>query len=763
MEPATAQGNMLEPLELSSAEKRSWIRRIPPEVWIFLFYFLVTVFLTWPLIIRFGSSIYGVPSDNMGALYNFWWIRNFHLYGASYWSCPMIGFPFGARFFALPMEPVAFYFEWFLLLFLNEIVVYNFITITNFVLAGITMYYLVRYLTGNRQVAFFGGFALMISTYLAFNSMFFLNLAMVQWMPLFILMLLRYIKKPDWKSAMLLVLSGLLVAGTSVHYAVFMAVFTAAFLIGRLAAKRLSLWREARRQGSTERTSWNVNKKTMVLSLLVLLILIILVTPFYYLPLFQVNPPGKWPTTPTPGELRIEEYIEWNSARPIDYITPSIDNPTLGRITRELKLTRGSFTNALYIGWVLIILALIGVFSAMKRRGKKKEPVSGEQETTRENQSIITSASGADENHYITWGLLLTAVVAFVLSLQPYVHIGSTKIPLPSYLLMVIVPWFRWYMRLSILVIICLVILACFGLSGVLSKLKRSYKAILLVSLTLILTFEMLIVPPFRNVDMRKEPRVFKELAGFPEDTAIAFYPLRETGIFITSTLMYYQKWFQKPMLNGAPDNSDGEALRRTVYNPYSEATPGILRRFNINYVVFFREQMSMPKDKKGATKLPTGLELAQRIEEKGKFDNADIYRITAPRASFVPIYLGNITVPQLDEGVTTARLMANEGTIRILNFSGKDTRVSLELPISNNVIGREVIIKSGDETIWQRKMSANTETVSVMPDVAIPRKGKDLHIIARGPVLRLPDDEIVQFGTLIASIRLGDLKITKR
>src|SRR5450756_3176424 len=61
--------DMEEALSLQDAEKQSWIRRIPPEVWIFAFYFLVTVFLTWPIIIRFGSTIYGVPSDNLCLLY----------------------------------------------------------------------------------------------------------------------------------------------------------------------------------------------------------------------------------------------------------------------------------------------------------------------------------------------------------------------------------------------------------------------------------------------------------------------------------------------------------------------------------------------------------------------------------------------------------------------------------------------------------------------------------------------------------------------
>jgi hypothetical protein len=306
-------------------------------------------------------------------------------------------------------------------------------------------------------------------------------------------------------------------------------------------------------------------------------------------------------------------------------------------------------------------------------------------------------------------------------------------------------------------------ILACFGLLRILDKLRKSYKAVLLISLTIIITVEMLIVPPFRKVDLSEVPRVFTKLAALPKDSAIAFYPLREEGLFKTSNLMYYQKRFQKPMLNGAPDNSDGEALRRTVYNPYNDATPGILRRFNIDYLVYFKEQMPATGENQKAARLPPGLNLVQRFNEKGEFDNADVYRITATKASFVPLYLGDITVPQLDEGEITARLMFSEGIIRVLNFSGKDARVNLSLPILNKTIGHELFIKSKDEVIWQRQLAAEEASAVEIPDLTIPKDGLDLRLIVRGTPVKLPTDEIMMFGTLYATIRLGDLEITPR
>jgi hypothetical protein len=235
-----------------------------------------------------------------------------------------------------------------------------------------------------------------------------------------------------------------------------------------------------------------------------------------------------------------------------------------------------------------------------------------------------------------------------------------------------------------------------------------------------------------------------------------------ESGLFVTNTLMNFQRIFQKPMLNGALDNSDGEALRRTVFNPLNEATPRILRRFDIDYLVYFKEQLAAEIGEQKAPALPTGLELVQDFEEKGRFRNADVYKITAPAAELVPLYLGDITIPRMSGANDVLRLVIGEGIIRILNFSGKETRATLELPISNNTIEREVIIRTADKTLWESKMSASDKVVAEIPDLTIPKKGLDLRIIINGPAARLPDDEIPLFGAQAATVSLGELKIVQ-
>ncbi|MCG2795387.1 MAG: hypothetical protein L6427_05920 [Actinomycetia bacterium] len=720
------------------------LRRLPPELPIFGFFLLVTFFLTWPLIIRFTGSIYGIPSDNLGIIWQMWWTRNASSFGASASFCPLIGFPFGSPISLLGMEPLAELAERFLLLFANEIVVYNLLTLSGFFLSGVTMYYLVRYLTGDRRAAFFGGFAYMITGWHAYHALFFNRLAATQWMPLFILMLLKFIKKPGVKTAALLWLSAILVAGMSIHFGLFMVIFTAAFLAGRLAHKRISERLLRRRESIEGKAPWGLNRKTLLLSLAVVLALIVVLTPFAYAGLFSNQPRDKeWPTTPIAGELRTEDQCVQNSARPLDYLWPDPYNPFLGRITRELRpgMFRG-FDESLNIGWIVLALAVLGMVFMTRRAG---------------------GARTVDKNRHIAWGFLVAALVCFVFSLRPFINVGGVRIPLPSTLLSVFAPLFRWYLRLGIVVILCSIVLACLGLSSLLDRVKRSRRGILLAVLTAILAMESIIVPPFRTFDTNQSPLLFDKLASIEDGAAVAFYPLEETGTFPTSALLFYQRQSKAPMLNAAGSTTDGETLRRTVYNPYNQATPGILSRFDIDYLAYYR----INENYYGRTELwdfdpnriAPGLELEGAYRESGMFDETYLFRVTAPPAELVPLYMGDFTIPRLiDE--RTARFVLKEGVMRILNFTGTGVRAALRLPIRNLEHSRGVTIECEGMVLWKATLEGGEETTAVIDDLLIPPEGVDLELKVEGPVLILRETDSNLFGAKAASVMTGDLEI---
>ena len=738
----------------AAVKKHGWIRRLPPELPIFGFFLVVTFFLTWPLIIRFTTSIYGIPSDNLGIIWQMWWTRSASSFGASASFCPLIGFPFGTSVGLFGMEPLAALTERFLLLFASEIVVYNLLTLTGFFLSGVTMYYLVRYLTGDRRVAFFGGFAYMITGWHAYQALFYNRLAAIQWMPLYILLLLKFIKKPTVKSATLLCLSAILVAGMSIHFGLFMVIFTAAFLAGRLAHKRISERLLRRREGIEGKAPWGLNRKTLLLSLVVVLVLIVVLLPFAYHS-FISGEPGtgeqEWPTTPIPGELRTEDQYVSQSARPLDYVRPDPYNPFLGRVVKELDpgSFRG-FQESMNIGWIVLVLAALGMF-LMSRLGGGR-PGGG-------------NSSGDYDGRHIAWGFLTAGLVCFVLSLRPFINIGGVRIPLPSSLLSIFAPMFRWYLRLGIVVILCAIVLACFGLSRLLQGRKGFKREAILALFAAILALEVIIVPPFHTFNTKNVPMLISTIADLPGDPAIAFYPLDEEATFPNSALLFYQRSSEKPMLNGANALTDGETLRRTVYNPYNSATPGILRRFGLDYMAYYKINEGYYGRTESWDFDPTlvgpGFKFEMAYRESGLFNETYLFRVTAPPADLVPLYMGDFTVPRIIDN-RTARLILKEGVIRILNFTDTEVTATLRLPVRNLEHSREVTIDCNGKVLWDAALEGLEEITAVMEKLVIPPDGVELRLTVEGPVIILKDMDAWKFGAKAASVVTGDLEISR-
>ena len=752
---------------LSGERKGRSARWIPSELPIFLIYLAVTLFLTWPLIVRFSTSIYGVPADNMAGIWFGWWCKNAGSFGGSASFCPLIGFPFGTRLGLVSMEPLTYITDRILLFLTNEVIACNLQMLASFFLSGVTMYYLVRYLTRDRRAAFFGGLAYLIVPYHAFNSMYMGGgITCVQWMPLYILLLLKFIREPSGKNCALLALGAVLVAGTSAHYGLFMAVFTVAFLTGRYVSGRIALRRRFKNDPGVENIERRVNRKTLALSLLILFIVVVTITPFLYVSVKQLYPPGKWKTYPIPSTLRINKYTSWSAATPREYFDPLYGYHIIESKISEEPWTSGMNSHkALYIGWVLVVLAALGLIVTSrrtKREGLRPGESGKDADQPRPRSRALDLKSAVTVQN--AWGFAASALVCFVMSLSTHIKIGSVTIPMPSILFRYVTPWYRWYLRIGIVVSICFMVLACFGLAWIMKRVKGFKRNLLLVILSVVLALETLIVPPFVNFNFNETPEVFEMVADLPEDAAIAFYPLLDGTFFTTSMLMFSQRWFRKPMLNGAVDNSDGEAVRRTVYNPFNKATPGILRRFDLDYMVYFEKWFEEHKKSGLPLALPPGLESVEEFDgEEALFGGGRLLEITAEKADLVPLYLGDITVPAMDKEGKTVRMMLGDGVIQILNFSGEDRPVTLKLPMGNSSTPRTVLITGDDKPLWRGDIETGTIIEAEIDGVIVPAEGLELRVLVEGEVARMSDSEIHLFGVEYVSLGLGDLEILPR
>jgi hypothetical protein len=350
-------------------EYKPRLRRVLPELSSFTIYLFVTLFLTWPVIIKLNSVAFGKPSDNLGTLWLNWWFRSAGSLGFKASFCPLVGFPFGTRISTMPLEFVGHYTDRFLLLFTNEVVVLNIGILLSFFLSGITMYYLVRHLVRDRRVAFFAGFAYLIGIYHFSAATVWPGLAVTQWMPLFILALLLFMEKPTWKTGIGLALAEILVAGTSIHYGFFMVLFTMAFLPGYYFH---GVW--TRKKKGTDAVPpvgapRYLNARTLSASLLAILIVAAVLMPVLIVNLGTAQE-GKWPTSPSGSAIRNTEVSRQTAARPVDYISPRVSGTYLERSIAKVfgqshsKINTwvgGDVMHSVYLGWTIIILAVLGM------------------------------------------------------------------------------------------------------------------------------------------------------------------------------------------------------------------------------------------------------------------------------------------------------------------------------------------------------------------------------------------------------------------
>lgn len=753
------------------ARLKCFLIRNRSELLIFLFFFLVACFYTWPIIVNFARNLFGYPSDNMGTVWLFWWYKNAGALGYKASFCPMVGFPFGQGLNVITGEFIYEYGVRFLLLFFNEVVVTNLIIFTSFFLSGITMYYLVRHVTNSKPVSLIGGFAYTICVYHTFNSMFFPNLSMIQWMPLTILMLIRLIEKPDWKNTVFLWLSLLLTTGTSIHYGLYTVIFMFFFMAGYFIYTAVYL-KKARKSGQAapESMTYGSFRKVVMLMLAAVFATVIVIIPFFSVYLANENNTGGWVGMENTSSRRDLGNTMQGAAKAKDYFIPNPENFTLGKISGK-HINQDDdpfycpFWNSIYIGWTVIIFALITLFLLFRKKKPGSDNMDVGNSPSREH--LEPSALESPVKRAVIWGLSAGGLAAFTFSLSPYIHIGNLEIPMPSLLFRYGTPWMRWYLRFGIMVAAGVMVIACFGIQHLIRNRPVRWQYLIAVLLLACIFCETTIIPPFRYFEAEDLPEIYQYVKELPKGSSLAIYPAMEQAIFYSQQYLFFQRMFEKPLMNGGFENSDGEALRRTVYNPFNPSVPSILSCLGITHVLYHAElfegyEGTEPKEKE-VTYLPESLKQIHMVESDVHYEDGYLFEVTAPPAPLVPFYTGYISPPHIDKGRTTVRLIAGIGTVRIENFAAKAVHADMELPIGNISAPHSLKIFIGEETVWEGDFDGDREEVVRLEDVEVPEEGISLVLVPSGPEIGIDPIEASFLGSPTAYLKLGDVVIEPR
>ena len=175
-----------------------WLKKL----WTLLIYTVITLIMTYPLVLRLQDRVIDCGTDTLIFWWNNWWIKRALTTGESVYFTQHLFFPHGV---SLTYHS----FSWLntaLWLLLEPLVgtmtAYNLTILWVFPLAGWGMECLVRELTGSKSTAFLAGLVYAFAPY-RLSHCEHPHLMGTQWFPLYTLYLIRAVRSGRWRHILL--------------------------------------------------------------------------------------------------------------------------------------------------------------------------------------------------------------------------------------------------------------------------------------------------------------------------------------------------------------------------------------------------------------------------------------------------------------------------------------------------------------------------------------------------------------------------------
>ena len=688
-----------------------------------------------PWILTPKSAIIALPGDSMSGVWYAWLTGVAIESGQSLAFTKLISAPFG---FSYAVSSLLWSkLQLLLSLFFNDVFIYNFLIFISFPLAAFTMYRFAWYVTRNQLVSFVAGFIFSFSPYHLMKALQHLTLANIQWLPLFFLLLIKFHEKRSPANLILLAGSFSLLFLSDYYYGYFALIIVTLIGCFIFIYSRLRL-----RYQAPEKIDRN-NKKFFVPIFAVTLIVIVAA-------IFPIV--SNWIQLKALFGRSISELYVY-SARPLEYLTPSIDNPFFGSFVERFASLRlhGSnfYEQTLYLGLVPLILAGIAVFGIR---------------------------SEVDErSRFAIYFALFGAITAFLFSMPPTINILGLTIPMPSYLSYKIVPVFRVYARFGIFLMMFVALLASIGLKRVLDRIDSGKIKILVVSaLLLVIAVEFTNIPPWRviNADRAAAPRVYQWLAEQPGVFIVAEYPWISSAEYSNSEYLFYQRIHKKRLANGAVVGSNADKTRQNLVELEDSDIAVKLRKLGVKYIIvhrnIYKEGMipdkmkryyggpnaEISKIKYNYGKVPeitaSGLKLTKR------FNNDYVYKVQAPNG-LVLAWSKNIGSLEYFGG-SKWRWMSNDGELLVTNYDKKPILARINIQAASFFKPR-VLEARLDAKILERSL-VKVEPKKFTIAKVVLRPGVNKIIFSTKPGAEIADSRIHNGDKRKLSISFGRLLV---
>ena len=269
---------------------------------IFLVFFGLSIFITWPLVLNFSTHVIGpFFGDNLEYIWKIWWVKHAIVdLKQSPFIIPSIYYPYGYNLATSAITPMHTMIGLPITMAIGPIASYNLYIFLSYMLGGFFTYLYIHNRTNSIPAGFVGGVIFAFSPYHIARVGGTLNVVAIQWIPLYFFLLDKFIESQKPKHAIFTALAYAANALSSWYYGIGIALLTPLYFLIRIYKLELM----------------NLDKRKLLQGVLLFgFIASVLVVPFL-LPYFALQSTGQ-------AKIPLEQVVFW-SASLTDYITPHV-------------------------------------------------------------------------------------------------------------------------------------------------------------------------------------------------------------------------------------------------------------------------------------------------------------------------------------------------------------------------------------------------------------------------------------------------------
>jgi hypothetical protein len=534
-------------------------KKVAEHLIILILYTVITILIFYPITLNFHSYFPGISVDVLANSWYFWLPRGDLLYSdTDFLHIDYLAYPHSSNLFinsiflwnVIIYSPV----EWFFRLPFT----YNLNIFLSFIISGYTTFLLARYVTQDSCASFIAGLIFTFSPFRIYRIiMGHINLTATEFIPLYIIFLLKFIKEVNLKNSLLLALLFIINVYSSIYISFVLMIFT--LIIIFLNVRKIFIF------------------KNLKYIILVLTISLISIFPYIYAFISEGN---KYFT------FKSLNFASKYSADLFAFIFPSSFNLFWGDYLKNYVNVTWSEH---FIGYTVIIILIYGL---IRGSGNKVWLTAGICFFVLSLGPTLKIMDKTGDNIFFF-----------------YLDDLKVTVPLPYIILYYICPLIRVPGRFTMFMILSIAILCAYSLKDFFQRFSRR-KIFITTLLTIFILVEFSVDMPVTKVNV---PEIYYRIEKEKEDFTILEIPLfivdgwHHIGVY-DNTVQYYQTIHNKKILNaylsrlpeslfyyysnipvigtiiGLEENSKIEKNRIEIDRIWVQR---VLHFFNIKYIIF--------------------------------------------------------------------------------------------------------------------------------------------------------------------------------